>query len=650
MYVEINKLAFSSFVLDPHRFVCLIRNIHLCKMYIKQIKKKNKNSDKIYTYYRLVHSYKVGKKIRHQNIVGLGSLESVDKEHYTALANRIEELLTGTSGLLFPDSEEFNKIEETAQIFADKIIKNKLFVDRKKTRTLTKEVENNYQNIDIETIEQEESKDIGGEWLVKQSFEKLGIDKILSQINIPDNQVDIAQMLLSTKLLHPSSELEAERWLKENSATAELYETQENISRYKLYKAAASMYDNKELIEEKLYNNINNIFSGKSKIVIFDLTNMYFEGQMLGSEKANFGRSKQKQSGSKLIGLALSIDSLGFVRYSKFYPGNISEPATFEAMLTDVSSQLSDKKEKPVVVMDAGIATEDNLSLIRGNKFNYDYVCVSRVNPKDYKILSEKAITITDNRDNEIALTKVKADDKEDNFLHVKSAQKQKKEESMDAKLTKRLETHLQEIKDKLSKKGTVKKTEKIHEKVGRIKGKLSRVGWLYDIKYTEDKEKGIITDISWERQKGKEKPKGEYFLRYTKNAISEDDIWQVYNLTREVESVFRVLKTDLDIRPVYHQKDAYIEPHIWLGIIAYQVVNYIRRSLKNSNITYSWTTILEKMNTMQSSIVSVNNDKNEKLYIKLCTRPTTAQKNIFDSLNFKHRPYVRKTKIVPQL
>ena len=619
-------------------------------MYIKEIKKKNKNSDKVYTYYRLVHSYKVGKKIRHQNIIGLGKLECVDKEHHTALANRIEELITGTSGLLFPDTEEFSVIEKTAQLFAEKIIKGKLFVTNKKTRTLTKEVENNYQNIDIETFEQEESKDIGGEWLVKQSFEKLGLPQILSEINIPENQVDIAQMLLSTKLLHPSSELEAERWLKENSATSELYKTQENISRYKLYKAAESMYKNKELIEEQLYNNINNLFSGKSKLVIFDLTNMYFEGQMLGSEKANFGRSKQKQSGSKLIGLALSIDSLGFVRYSKFYPGNISEPATFEAMLTDVSSQLTDKKEKPVVVMDAGIATEDNLALIRGDKFNYDYVCVSRTIPKEYTKLSEKATIITDNRNNEIALTKVEVPDKDDNFLLVKSAQKQKKEQSMDDKLTKLLETQLQEIKDKLSKKRTVKKIVKIHEKVGRIKEKLSRVGWLYDIKYTEDNEKGIVTDISWERQKTREKPKGEYFLRYTKTAISEDDIWQVYNLTREVESVFRTLKTDLDIRPVYHQKDAYIEPHIWLGIIAYQVVNYIRRSLKNSNITYSWTTILEKMNSMQSSIVSVNNDNNEKLYIKLCTRPTTDQKNIFDSLNFKYRPFVRKTKLVPQL
>jgi len=582
--------------------------------------------------------------------MSLGSLLGVSKENHKALADRIEEIISGNSNQLFADNQRYNEIEELAQKFAEKIIKNKLFTTNNKKSKIEKEIKNNYQEVDLESIEQIESKEIGGEWLVKQAFEKLGINKLLSETGMSSNQSETAQMLLTAKLLHPSSELETERWLSENSAATELYQTNENISRYKLYKAAKQMYDNKEFIDNKLYSNIKNIFSDRSKIVIFDLTNMYFEGQMLGSEKANFGRSKQKQKGSKLISLALSIDSLGFVRYNKFYKGNVSEPGTFSAMIEDISTQFSDKGKTPVVVMDAGIATEENLSLLRSDKYKYDYVCVSRTTPKEYEKLTENAEHITDNRGHKIALTKIKVEGKADNFLHIKSDQKQKKENSIDEKLTKRLEAELQDIKDKLPKPRILKKIEKVHEKVGKIKAKFSRVGWLYDIKYIEDKEKGIITDISWKRIKKRERPKGEYFLRYTQTTVSEDDIWNVYNLTREVEAVFRILKTDLDIRPVYHQKDAYIEPHIWLGIIAYQVVNYTRRVLKENNINYSWQTITEKMRTMQSSIVSVNNKQNEKLYIKLCTRPTKYQKDIFDSLKFKHRPFVRKTKLVPQM
>jgi len=620
-------------------------------MYIKQIKKKNKNSDKEYIYYRLIHGYKIGNKTRHKNILNLGKLEGVDKTQYKALADRIEELVTGNSNTLFADEQTSTSIESLAQEFSKKIITEKLFVTTPlNKKSISKEVSRNYQEVDLDTIEQIESRNIGGEWLMKQAMQKLGIEKILSGTGMSKEEILFAQMLLTAKAIHPSSELETERWLHENSATKELYNINEKVSRYRLYKAATQMYDYKADIDNQLYNNVSNLFSNKSKIVIYDLTNMYFEGQMLGSKKANFGRSKQKQTGSKLIGLALSIDSLGFVRYSKFYKGNISEPATFETMLSDVVSAMNVTNEKPVIVMDAGIATEENLEIIKSDKYGYDYVCVSRTIPKQYDKLTDKATAITDNRDHKIELTKVSVEGKDDCFLHIKSSQKKKKEESIDEKLTERLEAQLQDIKDKLPKPRALKKTEKVHEKVGKIKAKLSRVGWLYNIKYTEDKEKGIVTDIVWERIKEREKPKGEYFLRYTKTAVSENDIWQVYNLTRDVEAVFRCLKTDLDIRPIYHQIDEFIEPHIWLGIIAYQIVNYIRTTLKDNNINYSWTTIVQKMQSMQSSIVSVNNNNNEKIYIKLCTRPTTDQIKIFNTLNFKHRPFVRKTKVVPQL
>lgn len=164
--------------------------------------------------------------------------------------------------------------------------------------------------------------------------------------------------------------------------------------------------------------------------------------------------------------------------------------------------------------MDAGILTEENLKEILEQ--GYDYISVSRIQPKEFDRLTEDATLLEDNRGNKI--------------------------------------------------------------------------------EYEEDAKNGKTTDIRWTRQAKKENPKGEYFLRYSKSILNEKEIWDAYNLTREVESSFRCLKTDLNIRPIHHQKDAYIEPHIWLGIIAYQVVNYIRQVLKDKNINYSWSTIVEKM------------------------------------------------------
>ena len=615
-------------------------------MFIRAVQKKDKSKTKTYTYYRLTHSYRIGNKIRQSVLLNLGKLETISKSDHKALANRIEEIITGAENTLFLSVSD--DIENLAQSFAKQISKEKIFPSNK-GKLISKEVDSNYQNVNLDSLEQIESKEIGGEWLVKQAFDKLGLIDIFEEIGLDSKQVDTAQLLLTAKLIHPSSELETERWLNENSAALELYNNIEKVTRYKLYQVATKMFNQKQKIDSLFYNNVKNLFSDRNKIVIYDLTNIYFEGQMQSSKKAD-GRSKQKRNDRRLIGLALSIDSLGFVRHSQFYTGNISEPGTFLDLLESLSQQLPSDGDKPLVIMDAGISTEENLTTLRSDKYDYDYVCVSRTIPKEYNKLSGNAEIITDNRGHKIELTKVLVKGKDDCFLHVKSEQKQIKEKSMDEKMTLRLEEQLNDIKQKLTKKRTLKKIAKIHEKVGAIKSKLSRIGWLYDITYTEDTENGIVTDINWKRVKQRERPKGEYFLRYTKNAISENKIWDAYNLTRDVEAVFRCLKTDLDIRPIYHQIDEYIEPHIWLGIVAYQVVNYIRINLKQQNINYSWSTIVEKMKSIQSSLVTVNNDNNEKIYIKLCTRPSKDQKNIFDALNFKHRPYVRKTKVLTQM
>lgn len=612
-------------------------------MFIRSVVKKDKSKQKSYTYYRLTHSYRIGKKTRQQVVMNLGKLEGVDKENHKLLADRIEELITGIGNGLVP-LELSDNLESLAQSFAKKISKEKIF-SSSKGRLISKDVKKNIQNVDLDSFEQEESKEVGGEWLVKQAFQAMDIPSTLLNIGLNDKDVKVAQMLLTAKLLHPSSELETQRWLNHNSASAELYGYQEDITRYSLYQVTNKMYSQKQFIDEELYRRTTNLFSGRNKIVIYDLTNMHFEGQMNGSDKAAFGRSKQKRNDRKLIGLSLAIDSNGFVRHSQFYTGNIGEPTTFEDLISSVSKQLEKSSENPLVVMDAGISTEENLTVLK-NK-NYDYVCVSRVIPKNYTEISENAQTITDNRGSEIHLTKVSVPGKEDHYLQVKSDQKKLKEESMDTKLTQKLEDQLNDIKRKLPKKGTLKKISKVHEKVGAIKSRLSQVGWLYDIKYIEDQQKNIVTDIHWTRHKEKEKPKGEYFLRYTKTAIEEGEIWDAYNLTRDVESVFRCLKTDLNIRPIHHQKDKYIEPHIWLGIIGYQVVNYLRKNLKEKQINHSWTKIVEIMKSMQCSVNTVNNDKNEKLYIKLCTKPTKDQKEIFDALGFKARPFTRKTKVV---
>lgn len=615
-------------------------------MYIRRIEKKNKNSEKTYTYYRLVHGYKVGSKVRQQTLLNMGKLEGCAPEKHKALADRIETLLTG-AGSLFHHTDR--PIEALARKFVSEIQAKGLFPSKKRKSSVGQAPEKSFEEVNLESIEEEQSLEIGGEWLCKQAFDRLKLGALFSNLGMDETQVNMALMLLTAKLIHPSSELETERWLKESSGAMELYgEEGFSTTRYRLYQAATKLYEEKGEIEKELYSLCASLFTQRSKIVVYDLTNMYFEGQMAASGKAQFGRSKEKRSDCRLIGLAMAIDARGFVRYSQLYPGNIGEPSTLEDMLTAVADKLGCEKEKPTVVMDAGISTDENLD--RVTALGYDYVCVSRARPTAYEVAPEQKTVLYDNRDNKIEVEKISVKDKKGCFLHIKSEQKALKEASMDQKITERFEQRLSYLNEGLDKPRRTKKTAAVHESVGRLKSQYSMVGKLYKIEYEEDTDNGVVTQIKWTRQGGKEKPAGEYFLRYSRENLTEDQIWGLYNLTREVESSFRCLKTDLNIRPIHHQKDQYIEPHIWLGIVAYQVVNYIRQTLKQNGINHSWGGIVEKMKTQRCTLISMEARGNKRIYTKLCTRPNIEVKKIYDAMGFKNRPYVRKSKVVTQL
>jgi hypothetical protein len=620
-------------------------------MFIRKVTKKNSNSDKVYEYYRLTHSYRVGDKNRQMVVLNLGSLDELHPSKHKFLADRIEQLLTGVNCLF---SHVDDEIEQLARHFHSIIVKKGHFSlmhkNAQKPDVSNNDIEKNekqYTEVDLNSAEEIESRDLGGEWLVNQALIRLNIDDILMSLGMTSKEIITAKALITAKMIHPSSELETERWLIENSSTLELYnETSQRATRYHLYKAAEVLYTHKALIEQKIYDTCQGFFKQRNKVIIFDLTNIHFEGLMLESDRAKFGRSKQKRSDCRLISLALTIDSLGFVRGSQFWDGNIYEPDTLKSMLEYIETQYKGDEEKPLLVFDAGLSIDENLTLV---KDRFDYICVSRTIPSQYTHLSEDWTELKDNRGNNIHVTKVETENGE-TMLLIQSDQKKKKEESMDTKITQCFEDKLVYLKEGLMLPRRLKKISKVHESVGRLKNQFSKVSKLYDISYTEDAEKGVITDIMWKRNEEKEKPKGHYFLRFSKKELTDKEIWDGYNLTREVESSFQCLKSDLNIRPVFHQKDKYIEAHIWLGVLAYQIVNFIRQQLKDNNITYRWSTIVEKLKTQRITTTTMNVKGNKKAIIKTCTQANMDVKRIYDALKFKERPFVRKTNVVTQL
>ena len=182
----------------------------------------------------------------------------------------------------------------------------------------------------------------------------------------------------------------------------------------------------------------------------------------------------------------------------------------------------------------------------------------------------------------------------------------------------------LEEIKEALGKKRGTKKEDKVHQRIGRLKEKYKSVHSQYKI--DTKAENGNIVDISWTKIKNKKEDSGIYFAR-TSLKDTEENLFKIYNTLTEIEASFRVLKTDLALRPVYHQKDDNVIAHINLGVLAYQIVNTIRYQLKQKNINYDWKNIVRKMNTQKIVTNSMKKKSGEKIIIRSCTVPKIETK-----------------------
>jgi len=363
---------------------------------------------------------------------------------------------------------------------------------------------------------------------------------------------------------------------------------------------------------------------------------------MKNSTKAKFGRSKEKRSDAKLIVLALIINTEGFLKYSDIFEGNASDCSTLQTVITKLNQRVGCTAQKPIVVMDAGIATEANITFLKQEK--YDYLCVSRSNIKEYKAdTSSKPVQIHDKKNQPIELLNVRVENDTDNYLWVKSEAKALKENSMHDQFAERFEEGLRGIQNSIGTKGGTKKTEKVWERIGRLKQKYSSVHQCYEITVSDD-GKNTATGLTFDKKSDstKQDTAGIYFLRTSLKGKDEETLWKIYNAIREIEYTFRVLKTDLDLRPIFHKTDDASMAHLHLGLLAYWIVSTIRYQLKLKDIHYSWSEIVRIMNTQKSVTTTVENKKGETIQIRQCSEPTEKTNDIYETLKYNPIPLPR--------
>lgn len=502
--------------------------------------------------------------------------------------------------------------------------------------------------VDVNTIKHTDARDVGAEWICLQAIRELEIDKFLAQKGWTEHKIDTTLAHLITRTIYTPSELKSIRIMADNSAVCELVSGNNSWQPgfRDVYKVAPSLYELKDELEDHLCRRTDSLFNVSNRLVLFDLTNFYFEGRKDGSAKAKFGRSKEKRSDCKLLVLALCINTEGFIRYSSILAGNTADPDSLPNMIATLSSKTrvpsGNGSQKTLVVIDAGIATEDNLEKIKSK--GYNYLCVSRRRLTDYKLADDmKTVTVLDSKKQAISLREVKREADGDYYLEIKSPGKALKESSMNRKFKERFELELAKARESLGKPRGKKNYEKVIERVGRAIGKYPSIAKYYVIEYERDEtNKENMKDIKWRiaLPESVDKDNGVYFLRTNVDKIDEETTWNYYNLIREIECTNRQLKTDLNLRPIYHQKDGASDAHLFLGLLAYWIVNTIRHKLKGHGETCYWTEIVRRMSTQKVVTTEAINALGEKVLMRLCSEPTKAAEDIYDKLKFKKMPF----------
>ena len=512
--------------------------------------------------------------------------------------------------------------------------------------------------VDVSTVKHTDAREVGAENVCLQAIRELQIDEFLRHQGWTERKINATLASLIVRTVYSPSEWKALRILDENSAAMELLTGQfgDSVTQREVYAAAPALYALKDKLERHLCHRTDSLFNLTNRVMLFDLTNFYFEGSKQGSMKAKFGRSKEKRYDCRLLVLALAINTEGFIRYSSILEGNTADPDSLPDMVDRIIAKnpvSPNPDEKVLVVIDAGIATEKNLELIRDK--GYNYLCVSRTKLTDYTLKEDgRTVTVHDSRNRPITLAEVAHEDGGDYFLRVNSPSKAMTERSMNRQWRERFEDELTKARNALSAKGGTKSYDKVIERVGRALGKYPSVSKYYQIDYIRSDEKPQnMADIRWQIKISDEQTEerfGTYFLRTNVATLDEKSTWDYYNLIREIETSNRQLKTDLELRPIFHQKDDNSDAHLFFGLLSYWLVNTIRYKLKQHGSTHYWTELKRILSTQKAITTEAVNALGEIVEMRLCSDPTDSAAEIYRQLGYKSQPFKRYTIKPPNL
>lgn len=585
----------------------------------KVLSRTSKKGTKYYTY-RLSTSYRKNNKVKQKLLLGLGSNFNIKRSQWPTLCHRIHTLLHGQCEIFNPELP--TDLEAEAQRITT-LLRAKCN-NKKRTR--------DWQTVDINSLNTIHPRHVGVEHVGLWALKKLGIPALLNECGFSPNVQQTAIGSIIGRLAKPGSERATMKWLRNASGLSEFLQCDYNaMCDMQLYRASDKLYEHRETIESHVFDQAIHLFDQTPTISLYDLTNTFLEGSGDNIDKAKYGRSKERRSDCTLLSLAIVADSSGFVRRSKIFNGNVCEAATLPEMLEALEAPKNAR-----IVMDRGIATEKRVTWLK--EHGYRYIVASNEGRKHFD--EKRAESIERASGGFIQAYREVAEDEV--RLFCQSPAREAKESAKMKQKMERFEAALSALSEGLGRPRTHKRLDLVNQRIGRLKQKYSGVGPHYEITVHPDEDDLRASKITWEvlPQAGTNLTEpGVYCLRSNEMDFTAEQLWRTYVMLTDLESVFRSLKSELGLRPIYHSSGPRAEAHLFITVLAYQLVQVIRLRLREHGERSRWTTLREIFAQQIRATIVMDKPDGRKVYVRKTAQPSVELQSLYEAIGINPVP-----------
>lgn len=490
--------------------------------------------------------------------------------------------------------------------------------------------------VNASAVRVENCVQFGGPWLALQLIKKIGLDDFLRRL--PASQTDvrwpsIALILIVCRLCKPSSELHiAEHFYRDTALEQLTGVPAAKIYHTRLYRALDHLLAHKEALEVYLKQRLGDLFGLDYDLLLYDVTSTYFEGQAERNPKAKYGYSRDKRKDCKQVCIALVVSRCGMPIGYEVFDGNRRDSTTVEEIVTTMESRYG--KSNRVWVMDRGMLSEANIKFLKDGGRRYIIgTPKSMLKQFEAQLLEESWDHVREGV--EVKLCPSPEGD-EETFILCRSRDRLEKEKAILARFESRIEEGLAKIQASCEKRKHP--AVKIAERIGRLKEANSRAARLFDVTVEEGKDSR--TTLTWTKKESLRKwvtlTDGCYVLRSNVGDWTNEELWQAYMQLTEAESAFRIQKSDLSIRPIWHQKEDRVLAHILVCFLAYVLWKALAQLCRSAGLGDEPRRVFDELGELRVMDVVLPTSEGIEIRRRCVSRPNEHQAILLQRLGLQ--------------